>query len=429
MSRAPIRWQPLAAVGLACAIAMGCMGPSVDDNRLPITEAATAALTDGEPASSFSGVGRLILAEDGQEGACTGALVGAETILTAAHCISTGSSLRQIIEFRLGGSSYEVESPSVAPPLNYEARTLDFGSGQIQFPKVPLDDIVALQLLSTPPPAIERLSVSSSAGSRVTGPFILLGTTADGDPVKTEHQRVVLTTDTTLWFESDAASSESGGYVEKGDSGGPTVVSGPQGHLIVGVHHARHLGGNEQIPNPVSVDMRVDSFISTLGSDVCVDGRHPDDSVQCTGTVVGCGNGRADPEEPCDDGNSENGDGCSSSCSVELGFDCTGARPSVCTPIGGTSSPSECGDGRLDDDEVCDDGDNNDGDGCSDTCRTESGYDCSGSPSQCERDTTRSSAAGPATACRVGRVNSEELPSAALVALGVTVALGRRRKG
>ena len=43
-----------------------------------------------------------------------------------------------------------------------------------------------------------------------------------------------------------------------------------------------------------------------------------------------CGNGNIQNNEECDDGNSISGDGCSSSCLVEAGYECTGA-PSVCT--------------------------------------------------------------------------------------------------
>lgn len=47
-----------------------------------------------------------------------------------------------------------------------------------------------------------------------------------------------------------------------------------------------------------------------------------------------CGNGRQDGEEYCDDGNEVDGDGCSSSCTQELGFMCKTPfqdQPSMCT--------------------------------------------------------------------------------------------------
>ncbi|MEW5854920.1 MAG: DUF4215 domain-containing protein, partial [Myxococcota bacterium] len=99
---------------------------------------------------------------------------------------------------------------------------------------------------------------------------------------------------------------------------------------------------------------------------------------------AGCGDGRLDPAEGCDDGNTADGDGCSALCLVEDGEPCsdqatgqtgdpscasgvcdlTGGAPGVCEPAG-------CGDGRLDAGEECDDGNTDLGDGCDDLCQTE----------------------------------------------------------
>jgi cysteine-rich repeat protein len=76
---------------------------------------------------------------------------------------------------------------------------------------------------------------------------------------------------------------------------------------------------------------------------------------------IGCGDGAVQGDETCDDGNAIEGDGCTTTCSA-----------------GGT-----CGNGALDGAEGCDDGDLSDGDGCSDTCSVEGGYDCTGQPSIC----------------------------------------------
>jgi cysteine-rich repeat protein len=64
-----------------------------------------------------------------------------------------------------------------------------------------------------------------------------------------------------------------------------------------------------------------------------------------------CGNGALDPRETCDDGGSENGDGCSADC----------------------LSMENCGNGYIDvvHDEECDDGNSVDGDGCSADCMDE----------------------------------------------------------
>jgi cysteine-rich repeat protein len=78
----------------------------------------------------------------------------------------------------------------------------------------------------------------------------------------------------------------------------------------------------------------------------CDDGNFQNDdtcSFSCTANV--CGNDRIDPGEQCDDGNPFNGDACES--------DCTNPR---------------CGNGIVDPVEQCDDGNLVDGDGCDHNC-------------------------------------------------------------
>ena len=92
----------------------------------------------------------------------------------------------------------------------------------------------------------------------------------------------------------------------------------------------------------------------------------------------------------CDDGNNDDGDGCSSTCTVETDYECLNGDESTasqCRPV--------CGDSKLFEDkgEKCDDGNTNDGDGCavqwlvggchccvrcSASCTVEDGYTCAG---------------------------------------------------
>lgn len=94
----------------------------------------------------------------------------------------------------------------------------------------------------------------------------------------------------------------------------------------------------------------------------------------CTDT---CGDGveMASVTGYCDDGNLVDGDGCSSQCSIETGFVCTGGSPT--TP---SSCSETCGDGArfTTTTGYCDDGNLNLGDGCNDACQVESGWSCSG---------------------------------------------------
>lgn len=65
----------------------------------------------------------------------------------------------------------------------------------------------------------------------------------------------------------------------------------------------------------------------------------------CDPDFPDCGNGTVDTDEECDDGNTDNGDGCNSQCQNE-----------------------ECGDGVVQAGEWCDDGNTTNGDGCDSTC-------------------------------------------------------------
>ncbi|CAI2368117.1 unnamed protein product [Moneuplotes crassus] len=85
-----------------------------------------------------------------------------------------------------------------------------------------------------------------------------------------------------------------------------------------------------------------------------------------------CGNGIQNPlfvsPLKCDDGNTDNGDGCDENCNVEGGYTCTSNGASVCTPI--------CGTGVVISPKECDDGNDTPGDGCDEHCNVEEGYVC-----------------------------------------------------
>ncbi len=83
----------------------------------------------------------------------------------------------------------------------------------------------------------------------------------------------------------------------------------------------------------------------------------PDDISQlATSPCSICGDAIKEGPEQCDDGDVDNNDGCSSGCTVETGWTCTGV-PNVCSPI--------CGDGLIKGTEQCD-GTNLSGADCTD---------------------------------------------------------------
>ena len=91
----------------------------------------------------------------------------------------------------------------------------------------------------------------------------------------------------------------------------------------------------------------------------------------------GCGNGMLDDDEACDDGNRTDGDGCQANClTTQPGFSCSPpGKPCHELVI--------CGDRIVGSSEQCDDGNKVAGDGCSATCKFEVGFKCSGQPSVC----------------------------------------------
>jgi cysteine-rich repeat protein len=126
-----------------------------------------------------------------------------------------------------------------------------------------------------------------------------------------------------------------------------------------------------------------------------------------------CGNSYKEGNEQCDNdrpisatSQPNSGDGCSSTCTSEPDFTCTGTHPSVCTPVdnplcgdsgdgcsatctveaphyscdGPVNGPSVChlcGDGVVNlATEECDDQNQLSGDGCSDACVSEPHYSC-----------------------------------------------------
>ncbi|EGR31186.1 hypothetical protein IMG5_116120 [Ichthyophthirius multifiliis] len=87
-----------------------------------------------------------------------------------------------------------------------------------------------------------------------------------------------------------------------------------------------------------------------------------------------CGDGIKVKYEECDDGNTIAGDGCDQNCQIERNYVCTPSldvfqeSPSICE--------NKCGNGQRDQNEECDDENTNNFDGCSEFCTIELGFGC-----------------------------------------------------
>ena len=97
-----------------------------------------------------------------------------------------------------------------------------------------------------------------------------------------------------------------------------------------------------------------------------------------------CGNGIIGGEEQCDDGNIADEDGCSSACAIEDGWKCEEAGQ-PCTKDDAPQD-AECGDGIISGEEQCDDGNTEDEDGCSSSCTVEDGWKCEEAGQPCTKD-------------------------------------------
>jgi cysteine-rich repeat protein len=81
------------------------------------------------------------------------------------------------------------------------------------------------------------------------------------------------------------------------------------------------------------------------------------------------------PVNYCDDGDSDSFDGCSSTCTVENGYVCSGGNSTT-----KDTCIDKCGDGMIMTSPrpagYCDDNNTENGDGCSSTCTFEAGFNC-----------------------------------------------------
>ncbi len=201
-------------------------------------------------------------------------------------------------------------------------------------------------------------------------------------------------------------------------------------------------GSPQSVPwQPLRFEFTAQSTSTVLffsGSDTHLAGPMIDDVTAPTSDChpTSCGNGTLDPGEVCDDGNNMSGDGCSSDCQqIEVGYTCA-------TP--GQACTSSCGDGIKQSAESCDDGNTTAGDGCSAKCTVETGWQCTvtppatGSVCSCAPGyalsgkscvaSSGSTTNGSSVGCAVAASRGSGNPSSWLLLAGLGVALLTRRR-
>ena len=126
-----------------------------------------------------------------------------------------------------------------------------------------------------------------------------------------------------------------------------------EGTILAG-SHPMYLVIVEPIPS-VCGDGTVDAYMGETCDPPGAPALSPAGDNLCRDDCTFCGDGLLDPVEECDDGNQEDDDGCNSSCLEEY-----------------------CGDGVVQPPEECDDGNNIDGDGCQGDCTLPECGECEG---------------------------------------------------
>jgi len=139
----------------------------------------------------------------------------------------------------------------------------------------------------------------------------------------------------------------------------------------------KYLINSAQVQPVEQTEDQPEDQIETEGSDATEQEEQQteesEDQEETPSTV--CGNGRLESDESCDDGDLNDGDGCNSNCRLESGYQCSSTEPSVCN--------TSCGDMIQAGDEECD---NYGSEGCDDTCHVVKGWHCGGGvPTPCYR--------------------------------------------
>ncbi|MEZ4451774.1 MAG: DUF4215 domain-containing protein [Nannocystaceae bacterium] len=106
---------------------------------------------------------------------------------------------------------------------------------------------------------------------------------------------------------------------------------------------------------------------------------------ESTGVDPTCGDGEVQAPETCDDGNDDEDDGCTSACQPPSCGDGIVSAPELCDEGAANSNrgactsscaPAVCGDGFIGPGEACDDGNTRDGDACTSQCALPGGESC-----------------------------------------------------
>ena len=217
--------------------------PAVNDNSAP-GASLSPFITDGQPDPGHPSVGKL----SSSGAACTATLVGKRTVLTAGHCVKSGTTT-----FTVNNQKYYA---------NQIIRHPSYGGGN--------SNDVALVILQQEPQGVARSPIATQVptdGQVIT--LVGFGKTSEN---ASDYGTKRYTTNTISRVYSSIFSIKGSKNICNGDSGGPTFAQYGGQEVVIGVHSTKSgwcgNGGN---------DMRVDRYVSWIkqsaGGDVIIQGQ------------------------------------------------------------------------------------------------------------------------------------------------------------
>lgn len=262
------RWRARALLATqAVALVAACLSTACHDPS-DGTIARGQAIIDGVPDATHAAVGRLLIndnpARNEADDLCTATLVGARTVLTAAHCVSKSAFDRT--PFLLGGVKYAARALVPHPDWNVNVSAYR-------------NDLGLVLLVDAPPVAPATLrALAPAVGERVV--VVGFGVTAVVRPDSGGATLVPLraTAGTRRSGEKSIARIEPrhfellgrSGNSADGDSGGPVFAGSGADERLIGVVSAS--GDNYDTSYHVRVDLYLRWLRSVSGDDLRVDG-------------------------------------------------------------------------------------------------------------------------------------------------------------
>ncbi len=314
---------------------------------------------------------------------------------------------RIVLVALLGGAVTAVGATGCSLIVDFDASKIDSGIGTTDAPGDDSADVGADTADTSQPDTnpTETGDDASDAGDTTVADANDAGDTTVADANDAGDTAVADAADTAVADTADTAVADSADTaVADTSDAGDTAVAPVCGNAIVESGEACDLGSSKN--GALTCNYGLSNC--AVCSSTCT---------AATPVTSFCSDGKIDTaHETCDDKNTTAGDGCSAACAVETGWNCTGA-PSACSPICGdgqvrgsetcdlganngklncaygvsttctvcsatctaaTPVLSYCGDGKIDatNGETCDDGNSSPSDGCSATCKVESGFQC-----------------------------------------------------